>query len=415
MGSCIGSVQLTRPIKMKYLIVLAVLLFAENVRAEAKIPEREGKFLSMFNIVRFPNDACDAGGSRNGTCYTKEECSNKGGTEDGSCANGYGVCCSFVSACGAVIAENNTYFESEGEEKSHCSISVCKASDSIVQLRLDFLTFVITGPETSAATTAEQARTVGNDLNIDAAGTNSVTLASRCLTDVFSVSNPGGPSPPAICGTNTDEHMYVDMGADCVDLTFQLSSTSAQWKIRITQYESGYTNLAPFGCTQYYWKQDSDSDGKGKIQSYNWAGSYHLADQNQKICIRREDDKTKICYSVNAATDFAVSGKGNQIAANIQAYCGGYGPAGEGSYADALIVQSLETANGAAFDVYSNICGQSGFSTIAATPQTLCSSAVPFVVSFVSDSWEVAGNDAEGTTANDATDNQGFKIYYEQS
>ena len=42
-------------------------------------------------------------------------------------------------------------------------------------------------------------------------------------------------------------------------------------------------------------------------------------------------------------------------------------------------------------------------------------SAVPFVVSFVTDSWEVAGNDAEGTTANDATDNQGFKIYYEQS
>ena len=66
-------------------------------------------------------------------------------------------------------------------------------------------------------------------------------------------------------------------------------------------------------------------------------------------------------------------GKGNQIAANIQPYCGGYGPAGEGSYADALIVQSLETANGAAFDVYSNICGQMGFSTIAATQQTLCS------------------------------------------
>merc|ERR1739838_150621 len=74
--SCIASVQLTRPIKMKYLIVLSVLLFAQNVTAEAKIPERDGKFLSMFNIVRFPNDACDAGGSRNGTCYTKEECSS---------------------------------------------------------------------------------------------------------------------------------------------------------------------------------------------------------------------------------------------------------------------------------------------------------------------------------------------------
>lgn len=71
--------------------------------------------VSIFNIVTFPNDPCDAG-SKNGTCYTKyltnelfkykymygqnssfsfrEECSNKGGTNDGSCASGYGVCCS---------------------------------------------------------------------------------------------------------------------------------------------------------------------------------------------------------------------------------------------------------------------------------------------------------------------------------
>ena len=32
------------------------------------------------------------------------------------------------------------------------------------------------------------------------------SVASRCLTDVFSISNPGGPSPPQICGTVTDEH-----------------------------------------------------------------------------------------------------------------------------------------------------------------------------------------------------------------
>ena len=99
------------------------------------------------------------------------------------------------------------------------------------------------------------------------------------------------------------------MGADCVDLTFQLGLTStAQWKVRITQYEKGYENLAPFGCTQYFWKQDSDSDGKGTIKSYNYGGSFHLANQNQKICIRREDDKTKICYAAAVKTDFAISG-----------------------------------------------------------------------------------------------------------
>ena len=66
-------------------------------------------------------------------------------------------------------------------------------------------------------------------------------------------------------------------------------------------------------------------------------------------------------------------GVGNQIAANAMAFCGGYGAAGEGSYADALIIQSLEDNAGAAFAKYSNICGQSGFSTAANTPQTLCS------------------------------------------
>ena len=33
------------------------------------------------------------GDSKNGTCYTSEECDKRGGTNSGSCANGYGVCC----------------------------------------------------------------------------------------------------------------------------------------------------------------------------------------------------------------------------------------------------------------------------------------------------------------------------------
>ena len=30
--------------------------------------------------------------------------------------------------------------------------------------------------------------------------------ATQCATDIFSVSSPGGTSPPSICGTNTGEH-----------------------------------------------------------------------------------------------------------------------------------------------------------------------------------------------------------------
>ena len=31
-----------------------------------------------------------------GTCYAETECSSKGGTVDGNCAAGFGVCCTFV-------------------------------------------------------------------------------------------------------------------------------------------------------------------------------------------------------------------------------------------------------------------------------------------------------------------------------
>jgi len=396
---------------MKYLIALAVLFFAYNVSAIESEPKRDAKFLSMFNIVRFPNDPCD-GGSRNGTCYTKEECSNKGGTEDGSCAQGYGVCCTFISNCGASLSENNTYFESTGDETSHCSIQVCKASSNIVQLRLDFVDFVLNAPESSGTTVAF---TTGGNVNT-VAGKNG-QLDGRCLIDVFSVSNPGGPSPPKICGNNVDEHMYVDMGAECIDLTFQIDSTASlepKWNIRVTQYEATYDNLAPFGCTQYYWKQDSDSDGKGTIQSYNWSGGKHLADQNQVICIRREDDKTKICYSTSAVNDISISG--TQYA--VQAVCGGYQATAMygGLYRDAIIIQSLVKVTSAALP-YSNVCGQSGFGTAAASAAvtaddvglTVCSKAVPFIVTFTSDSWEV------DTETNAAGANKGFKINYEQS
>merc|ERR1712117_184703 len=403
------------PIKMKYLIVLAVLFFVQNVTAVEVEQQRDGKFVSMFNIVRFPNDHCDAGGSRNGTCYTKEECSNKGGTEDGSCASGYGVCCTFVVNCGVTISENNTYFESDGDEKSHCSIKVCKASEKIVQLRLDFITFNIAGPSTA---TNSVGKMISGQLSQTAAEGMEAGVQSSCLTDLFSISNPGGPSPPKICGYNADTHMYVDMGEDCIELTFQLGSSTLDpsWNIRVTQYEMNYDNLAPFGCTQYFWKEDSDSDGKGVITSYNWnsGNGHHLADQNQIICIRREEDKNKICYSVNDPTDLSISGTQYEP----KTYCGGYkGTDNGGSYRDALIVQSLvkNTANSAALS-YSNICGQCGVGTTtgnakacaAVVQATICTKSVPFIIRFTSDSWET--DNENGATPHD----RGFRLYYDQ-
>ena len=50
---------------------------------------------SLFSVVTFKNSGCrstsgttGSGVNRNGTCYTRTECQNKGGTAGGSCAAG---------------------------------------------------------------------------------------------------------------------------------------------------------------------------------------------------------------------------------------------------------------------------------------------------------------------------------------
>merc|ERR1712083_642167 len=83
------------------------------VAAEQQSPNnhnRNGRFFSLFTIVRFNNDACPTSSGKNGTCYTSSECSNRGGKSDGSCAGGFGVCCYFEFNCGKTTSENATYF-----------------------------------------------------------------------------------------------------------------------------------------------------------------------------------------------------------------------------------------------------------------------------------------------------------------
>ena len=51
--------------------------------------------------------------------------------------------------------------------------------------------------------------------------------------------------------------------------------------MQITQYDCNYDNLAPDGCTQYFWGQTNDI-----VKTYNFDAGAHLANQNQNICVR---------------------------------------------------------------------------------------------------------------------------------
>merc|ERR1719412_3445269 len=108
---------------------VVTILATEGGESPDGLPQK--KLISTFQIVRFPNDACVGSNSRNGTCYTSAECSDKGGTSSGSCADGFGVCCTFlIQACGSSTSENITYWATPSagiasSVQSDCKLTVC--------------------------------------------------------------------------------------------------------------------------------------------------------------------------------------------------------------------------------------------------------------------------------------------------
>merc|ERR1712110_211325 len=329
--------------------------------------------------------------------------------------------------CGASIAENCTYFESAGTEVGQCSLEVCPCSTGISQMRLDFTNFVVTGPSISTVTVGQSTAGVLNGKGIG------YSFQTNCLTDTFSVrSSSGGGrySPPTICGTNTNEHMYADMSDDdCNSLDFALGHTGVgatiptrSFSIKVTQIACDSNLRAPQGCTQWYYGATTNT-----VRTFNYADKkgLHLANQNQNICIRQERGNCKICWSAQEATDFDVSGKfdtmkalvgtSKQLAGNS---CCSYKTDGMGTkgYDCLLIPGALKTdltPIGVAANAFgaTMFCGQSkGLGTVKSgtASKTICSKTEPFRIQFVSDGIESLN---EGK-ADAVPESSGFQLAY---
>merc|ERR1739846_153754 len=134
--------------KMRLISVVICGLFYSALAND----EKQAKNIGIFNVVRFPNAACEGSNANMGTCYTAEECEDNSGTASGSCADGYGVCCIFSINCGGKSSQNLTMFMSNNVEAGACSAEICKTNSEIVQLRLDFTSFVISNPANGVAT-----------------------------------------------------------------------------------------------------------------------------------------------------------------------------------------------------------------------------------------------------------------------
>jgi len=250
--------------------------------------DRAQRLLNVFTIVNFPNSACNSTlDSMYGTCYTASECTALGGSSAGSCASGFGVCCSFTGGCGGTTSLNNTYFTSGSSNTSPCKFSVCKSSTDICQIKLNFNTFEVDAPDTTTSTA-------------------DYTPKTQCLLTQFTAESEGSSSLNTICGKNSGYHMYLEAVSDgCNSLEFTWTSTTSKtWKIHVMQIPCDAEWKAPTGCLQYF------TGATGTVYSYNYqAGTSHIANQNYQNCIRTEQGYCSISYT---ATEFGV----NHIAAS---------------------------------------------------------------------------------------------------
>jgi len=404
-------------------VVGSTSALSQNTTKTDEEPSRAKKALGIFSVIKFPNAVCQGTGGYNGTCYTSEECSAKGGSADGSCASSFGVCCTFAMSCGDSASENCTYQAmtsySTTTDSDPCTYEICRLSADVCKLRIDFTAFTLSPPNSLA--TASFAATAGI-ININNPATIGPTLGD-CDIDIFSVVSIGNVPPPVICGKNAGQHMYVDI-TDCVKLNFNIgtgsSTTTRTWSLKTTQIECG-NRLADHECLQYH------TGTAGAFMSFNFdptttsastiatgSTTQHLSNQHYTICFRREEDYCGICFSplktgktagtifgsfgVGASADGPAAKGANELVCT--------GAASPGVFADYIEVDGLVGAQPStaptsslgltgvigAIDTATKTCGPffSSDSAIAVADSTACSYKIPFKWGVHFDDGEIA-------------------------
>jgi len=410
-------------------LALLVVLATTLVNAQPADNQGKAKAIGIFNIVKFPNDVCETDNTAtpSGTCFTAEECTDKGGIASGTCADGYGVCCIITLACGGRTSENCTYLSQASTTTppaGGCTYEICPGDSTVNRIRLDLTMFNIASPFLPATS------------NADHSGSSSAT--GGCTTDSFSVTGTRGPYP-VICGVNSGQHMIVDTdGSACVKATFSygMASSTRQYSIHATQFASSNEMGGPPGCLQFF------TGATGTVSSFNWQGtttrttSVHLQDQNYVACVRQESGKCVICWSPTATGDRAITTGSFGLSVSSAAITSN-GNNGAGCTTDFVTIENgFSTAAIAGTAAVSlsgtdKICGR--FFSTAATASAIadasvCSRSTPFTIGVTTNGNEqLTGAQNVATTneladgTNDATmsaapfGTQGFSLGYTQS
>lgn len=274
------------------------LLLATAVLTAAQQEQEDRTYLGIFTLVKFANDACTgASTGRTGQCLAYANCYLDGGYGDGSCAEGFGVCCQFfTTSCTSTISQNLTYIQNPGYPSGYtttgaCEFFISKCDDSVCQVRLDFESLELSDPLRTSV----------------AAGPG----AGTCVVDTLTFTASSGDSFGPLCGTESgNSHIYIDIGnqpGDNVAIKFSVnagtpvSTADRFWSLRVVQIPCGgggaSKQQAHWNCRQWL------TGVAGALQSFNWedSSSPQWIASSYTACVRREAGYCGLCWRADTS------------------------------------------------------------------------------------------------------------------
>lgn len=242
-------------------------------------------FIPFFSAVRYQNTACATNTGDSGTCLLNSECAKKGGqSHEGDCPTNALTCCSFKFTCGGTTGQNETTFVNPSYPRGENGTDTCQVTiekqPNVCQLRLDFEEFTLAQPDENGL----------------------------CTTDSFMVRTTVGERLPILCGENSFQHIYIDMGrgsANPVVLSVVSNGdrVTRKWKVKINMIPCNNLEMAPSGCLQYY------RSPTAVIKSFNYGPkieerSRYLSNLRYTSCIRVEENFCAIKWETEGPDSF---------------------------------------------------------------------------------------------------------------
>ncbi|XP_011868898.1 PREDICTED: uncharacterized protein LOC105562562 [Vollenhovia emeryi] len=349
------SVLLTLPEMTRQWSLLGLNIWpnhAADKPTSNELLERDAtRFSRVLNFFPVPveEECLSEDKRRQGICMNTYECRIQRGQSHGPCALGFGVCCIFTASCDSEVQNNLTYVTSPGfpnliDRPMNCTVVVRKIDTEVSQLRIDFVHFNIGQP-------------------------NAVT--GMCDGDVMVINN--NRTSLELCGWNSGQHVYVDVGEgdEPITLNFRLPSglQPRMWEMRVVQL--GFEQRAPVGCLQYF------LSSSGTLRTFNYLpNGRYLAERDYLLCVRQERDMCGIAYQPCTPNSFRIGPGRPQDTSNATGNVVPAAIATNGGNASAVDL-NVAPANGLDADVVEGSGAGSPDQEMAFTPST--NSVQPFL------------------------------------